>query len=501
MSETKKKKRSIFSFFKGKKFRHGGFSILLTALFIALVVILNVVAGAAEEKWGLRIDATANKLTSFSDHTYSTLDALGEDVYIYVIYQEGTQNDRRVQLEETINKYQARSSHIKVDTIDPLREPNRLNKYSESDSTKSLSDGAVVVTNADETRVKLITSSEFINYSYDSSSGNYYITGYNWESKLTTALMYVTSKTTPIVYFLTGHDEYASSSCSILKSQLESENYDVMDLTLGPNVELKAGDTMLINVPGKDLTDDEYAQLKDFLNNGGRMMYVHEYSIDMDKMPNLKSLLNYYSVSFEKGYVVEDETATSNWLSMPTYLIPTMDSEDDITSNLSTLGRMLLPYSGAIKSPDMPLSGYRYTNLLTSSASSYFKESANTSGTMSREEGDRSGPFTLAMSIYHQEDTSDSTKDTRIVLIANPYATVDNSFLNATINLDFTMNALDWLSDREISVYIRAKSNADTALNIPDSGTFWMLAAIIVVVIPAFVLIFGIVVYLRRRRL
>jgi ABC-type uncharacterized transport system involved in gliding motility auxiliary subunit len=500
MSDTKKK-RGVFSFLQGKRFRHGGYAVILTVLFIAIVVVLNVAVDAAETKWGLRIDATSNQLTSFSEQTYTVLDSIAQDVNIYLVYQPDVKNDRRVQLEEIVNKYQARNDHIKTGAIDPMREPNRINKYAETDATKTMSNGSIIVTNADETRVKLITANDLNAYGVNQQDGSYYIAGFNGESRLTTALMYVTSETTPIVYFLTGHEEYGIDKSAILKTQLQSENYDAAELTLGPDTALKPGDTVLINVPRKDLMDEEYEILKNFLNGGGRMMFVDEFTIDFDKLPNFKRLLDYYSISFERGIVVEDLSATSKWRMDPTYLIPTMDAEDDITAPLANAGRVLLPMSAAIKSPDLPLSGYRYTNLLTSSDQSYFKDATSETVTSERAEGDATGPFTLAMSIYHQADVDDATKDTRIVLLASPYATVDNSFIYETVNLDFTMNAFDWLSNREVSVYIRAKANANTVLNIPDAGTMWMLAAIVVVVIPVLVLIVGVVVYVRRRRL
>lgn len=483
----------------GKRFRYRWYSLLLTVLVVAVVIVFNLIVGAAEDKWALKIDASSNQVTSFSDQTYEVLDNLDQPVHIYLLFQKATQSDLRITLEEIVNKYRARNSNITVETIDPVNEPGRVNQYKDSDV--SLAEGSIIVTNGDETRVKLIKAGDLYNYTFDQQTYNYNVTGFNGESKLTTALMYVSSEDTPNVYYLTGHNEIASSSCSVLTTQLTNENYEVSDLELGTGTQLAAGDTVVVLAPSTDLTDDEYAEMSEWLKNGGRMMYVNDVSIDMSKLPNFTKLLDYYALSFKDGYVVEGEAATSSYLTDQRYVVPKLDSEHDITSALSGSGRLIMPMPRAIADPEMPLSGYTYTKLLTTSSQSFQKAADTQTNILKQEAGDETGPFTLAMGMLYQPDYEDPSKDTRIVLMGSLYALADTNYLYSTNNLDFTMNAFDWLVNRDVSVYIRSKSMASEQLAIPDATTLWLLTAIVVIVIPAIVLVAGIWVWVKRRRL
>ena len=485
--------------FAHKHARYGWYATVLTVLVIAVVIVLNVIVGAAEDKWALKIDASANSITSFTDETYSVLDNLDQEVHIYLLFQNATTSDLRIQLEEITAKYRARNNLITVDTIDPVTEPGRVNQY--KDDSTTLSEGSIIVTNADESRVKLIKSSELYSYTLNQQTYSYSVSSFNGESKLTTAIMYVTNEVTPRVFFLTGHNEPAMSNFSLVSGELSDSNYEVDELTLGGEVELTAGDTVVIICPTTDLTDEEYQTLKDFLDNGGRMLYVNDPTLvsDISNTPNFEKLLDYYALGFKDGIVVEDESSTSNWLNNPLYLIPDVESESSITENLSGT-RLIVPSPGAIAQPEMPLSGYSYENLLTTSDKAYVKSSLSQSSVLSREEGDEVGEQVLAMSVLHQPDYEDTTKDTRIVLFSSVYLLAD-AFAASSGNLEFSLSVFDWLVNRDVSVYIRSKSIADTTLALPNSATLWMLTAIVVVVIPAIVLIAGIWVWLRRRRL
>ncbi|MGI6754404.1 MAG: hypothetical protein ACOX31_08965 [Eubacteriales bacterium] len=62
------------SFFYSRKFRYGSLSITLTALVIALVVLLNAGVSALSSKYGLYIDLTAEQIYTLSDACRELLD-------------------------------------------------------------------------------------------------------------------------------------------------------------------------------------------------------------------------------------------------------------------------------------------------------------------------------------------------------------------------------------------------------------------------------------------
>ena len=139
------------------KMRYGTFTAILIAVVLVAVILINVAAGAIENNWALSIDLTATKVTDFSDATYQVLDELDQDVHVYTVFRDGTSNSTRIQLEEIVNKYHALNTHVKVENINPETNPTLITKYA---GTSNVSEGSLIVTNADETRVKYVAYSD-----------------------------------------------------------------------------------------------------------------------------------------------------------------------------------------------------------------------------------------------------------------------------------------------------------------------------------------------------
>ncbi len=497
MSQVKKTKNSRF-----RRFRYGGFAVLLTILVIAAIVGVNMLVSAAEAKWALKIDASPNSITSFSDTTYEMLDKLDQDVTLHMVFRQSTQAKLRTQLEEILAKYRVRNEHIKVEIIDPYTEPGRINNYKKAANAEnaSLPEGSLIVTNADETRVKLVSASELYNISTDPQSGQRYISGFVAESKLTQAILFVTSGDTPVVYFLTGHDEMASSYCATLVDALQKENIEVKDIELGKGTQLQPGDTLVVSIPSLDFSQAEFDELKAFLDNGGRMLFAQDSSIDMGKTPNINKLLAYYGISCKDGMVVEDQAQSDYWVGSPQVLVPKLNAEHPITKGAAG-SKLILPQPMAIGRTAMPLSGFTYTDLLTTSGAAYIKPSTSDQNVLQRGPMDETGTQALAVAIQHVADATDSSKDTRIVVLGSVYLLADSQFTQLSHNLNFTLSAFDWLVNRQNSISIRSKAVVTNVLGIPSQSILLMLAAVVVILVPGVVLVWGILVFMRRRRL
>ena len=489
MNNEKKAKSKMSGLLGQRKFRFGAYATILTIVVIVVVILLNVALGAIETNWALTLDVTAINATDFDDATYEILKGVNEDVHVYTVYQDSTSSASRVQVDSVLEKYHALNSHISLDSIDPVKEPTRVNKYA---GDANLTEGAVIVTNADETRVKLINRND---YSYYQTYGNNTYTIFDLESKMTSALVYVTSTDTPHVYFLAGHDEMdLGTYFTVVTKELQNRNYDVTTLNLlTDNVTLESGDTVVIVDPSRDLSDDEYETLHAWLMDGGRLLVSLSYNVDTTLMGNFNKLLDYYQLSYGEGVIYEDANATgSYWNNGMTYLVPNKDAEHQITADLAENNyTLIVPYARPINDVTIPESGIVYTKLLTSS---------NKATVVNGEQQSAPGTQTLAMAAM-KSDYNDYTKDVRIVLLDSPYLLADTYLLGYSYNLNFALNAFDWLVNSNSTVKITAKYVADSALRIPDATTAWILAAVVVVVIPLIVLVAGIVVWIKRRRL
>lgn len=119
------------------------------------------------------------------------------------------------------------------------------------------------------------------------------------------------------------------------------------------------------------------------------------------------------------------------------------------------------------------------------------------SSTLEKEEGDIDGPFDVAVSI--QEEIDDDTT-TQIVYFSSSYITEDqvNQMVSGG-NIDLVIDSLNWMCDTEDSVSIPSKDLSVSYLTwTGHAAGSWSL--ILIAVLPGAILIFGVVVWLRRRK-
>jgi len=489
---------------KNRKYRFGGFALLMTALVVAVAVLVNVVLGVVEDNWALSIDLSPSQVTDFAQSTVDTVAEVDEDIVLYLLFEDGTQTELKVQLEEMAKKYHAMNGHITYDFIGPLTEPTRLAQLVDTTQV-SLPEGSVIVAKADDSKVRSINRTDLYTTSYvpDSTSswGYSYQQAFNGEAKLTSAIKYVSAENTPNVYFLAGHNEVGMDYTTIFAGYLEDENYNVAPLILGGDVTPVAGDTIVVTCPQTDLTDAEFEIMSAWLQEGGRLMMSLDNAVDMNDLSNFKALLEIYQLSFGDGYVIEDGNATDRWISSPEVVIPSMNAEHEITAPLAASGNYLHVYGGRpINNCDIPLSGVSYDVLLTSSDGSYVKPNQSETGFGDASDALATGSQILAYAAEQIHDVVNPDDATRIVLLSSPYFYADTNILTQSYNIDFAMSAMEWLVNRDVSVYVRASAILNTTLNIPDVGTV-VTIGVVCALIPLGVAVAGTIVWVRRRRL
>jgi len=475
------------------RLRHGGYAAAITLLVLLVAVAINLLADAADQRWALKLDLTQNNLTTLSGESMQAVSAVDQDAVIYLLFRSGSNSEARSTLTALSDRYHALNPRVTVQTLDPVAQPGLVNKLKGSEQT--LSEGSVIVSNLGNSRVKAIPSSDLYSYTYDDASGSYQVSSFDGEAVLTSALLYVTSADAPRVLFLSGHNELTQDYCSTFTAQLERENFEVRSFELGGTEKLQAGDTLFIFAPSLDLTAEELSELETFLAGGGRFLFVNDPSIDLSKTPNFVKLLSEAGLGFKSGVVVEDASSTGNYLSGQLYLVPNADAEHEITVSLAGT-RLILPGASALTAQSND--NYTVSPLLTTSSSAFIKPT-DYAGTMTEpEEADERGPFTLAAAA---QDAGADGEGARVVAVGNLYVVADSDYIYSSSNLDFAMNAVKWLSNHQTGIQIRSKAlNAD-ALEIPDARTLWLLAMLVVALIPGAVLVAGTVMYARRRRL
>ena len=464
----------------------------------ALLRLIAVVACAAlvytglwalSDGAGLRLDLTYESLSRLSEGTVQTLAAMDAPAAFHLVYAAATDSAQRDML-ETLTRSYAERGPVTVDTIDPIAEPGRISPY--QTSGVSVAEGSVIVESAATGRFEIVPAREMYAYTV-LADGSARRTGLAAEKKLTAALRSVTGAERATVRFLQGHREAGAGDCAQLAARLAEDGVAAADLTLSGGATLDEGDVLAVLSPVVDLTDDEYALIDAFLENGGKLFYAVDASVDMAALPNFTRLASRFSLGFESGIVVEDEGAADYWMSSPLYLMPHVNGDAAAMAGMKADGRVILPGSRAVSGPELPLSGYTYEPLLTTSPRAYVKQTDSPAFT--REDGDPTGQRTLAMSVRHETDGG----ELRAVLMGTLYAAVDNSLMASTANLDFAEAALRYLAEREDEVNVPVRPLSDTTMSIPSAARAYGILGLLLA-LPAATALIGALVIIRRRR-
>ena len=114
-----------------KTTKMGAYSAFLTLVVIAFVIVVNLMVGELPTTV-TKFDTSSLQLYTLTNSTIDIVEGLTEDVTMYYIVQNGTED---VNIEEMLNRYSSYSNRIKVRKIDPTSNPGFSAKYTDDQLT------------------------------------------------------------------------------------------------------------------------------------------------------------------------------------------------------------------------------------------------------------------------------------------------------------------------------------------------------------------------------
>lgn len=469
-----------------KNLKHGSYSMGAITIFIAIIVVLNLVLQEVPSKYR-EIDLSTQKLYSIGDQTKKVLKKLDKDVEIYYIAQSGSESS---DIQKLLEKYEEGSDHIKVEQKDPAVNPKFVSQY----TSDGVSNNSVIVVCGDKNKVIDNNSLYETTVNYQTYSNE--VTGFDGEGQITSAINYVTSDSMPVMYTLEGHDEATMSDT--LKDTIQKANIDIQSLNLLTMDSVPDdADILFIFAPAKDISEDEASKIISYLENGGKALIVSNYS--SEEMPNFASVLENYGVKTAGGIVLEGDT--NHYISQnPSYLLPNIES-NDITSSLSSGSRyILMPLAQGIVKSDNYRDSLEITDILTTSDGSYSKVNVEDMQTMEKESDDIDGPFAVGVSIT---ENLDDEKETQIVYYSSE--ALFNDQMNTMVsgaNYELISASVNWMCESEEdsnTISIASKSYDTSTLTIPAAdASFWSI--FVTAVVPVVILVIGGDIWMKRRK-
>ena len=476
-------KKKLIGTISKKHIKNGSYTMVMSVIFIAVVVVLNMIVNAIPSKYS-EIDISSQKLYSIGDDTKAMLKDLDKDVTIYQIAQSGSEDENITNL---LKKYEDESKHIKVEQKDPVVNPKFVTEYTSDD----LSANSLIVVCGD--RNKVIDYNNIYESTMDYQTYSSQTTGFDGEGQITSAIGYVTSEDLPILYTLEGHGEKEMDST--IKEDIEKANIDIQSLNLLTEEKVpEDAACLLINAPTSDISETEKDAVIEYLENGGKAMIFSDYT--EEGMTNFDAILANYGVQRTEGVVVEGDS--QHYAQMPYYLVPTVNSTDAITDFASKGYYVLMPTAQGIQKTDDVRDTVTIESLLTTSDSAYSKINVN-SGSIEKTDDDIEGPFDLGVSIT---ETLDDDKETQIVYYSS--SSLMDSQINQMVsggNEQMIMESLSWMcsSDETSTISVPAKDLQVSYLTLTAYDTsFWKI--VIMGLIPLAFLVIGFGVWLKRRK-
>lgn len=484
MKEKKIKWKEKVGKISKKHLKNGSYTMGISAVFIAAVVLVNLIVGELPAKYS-QIDISDSGLYSIGEETEEMLHDLESDVTIYQIAQDGSEDEN---IKSLLKRYEDESKHIKVEQKDPVVNPGFVSEYTED----NLSNNSLIVESGE--RSKVINYNDMYESSIDYNTYSYQTTGFDGEGQITSAIGYVTSEELPILYTLEGHGEISLDST--LKDSIEKANMEIQTLNLLTEGEVpEDADCLMINAPTSDISAEEKEALLSYLENGGKAMIFTDYT--GTEMKNLAAVLENYGVQTAEGIVFEGDSQHYA-MKMPYYLIPTVNSTDATYDVASGNRLILMPYAQGIQKTDEIRDTVTIESLLTTTDQAYSKTNMN-STQIEKEEGDIAGPLDLGVSITEKLDEE---KETKIVYYSTS-ALLDGQ-VNQMVsggNHELLLSSLKWMTGAEenASVAIPAKSLEMSYLTLTDyDASFWKICTM--GLIPGFFLVAGFGIWLKRRK-
>ena len=479
---------------KKRSLKLGGYSVIVTAVVIAIVIVVNLAVRLLPTKYTKYSTSTVG-LYDISETSRGILSKVKDKISIYVV-SDPSYTDEVTR--EYVAKYAGLNSNISWSTVDPAVKPGFLKEYT-SESLSSQQTHLVLV-NKNNGRSRVIPYTDIYYQKYTQQELLYYQmyygsvpdnpTYFNIEQQLTSAVDYLTAEKLPTVYYITGHGETALDST--VTGLIGAENIDLAELPLlTKGSVLDDADAVIINAATKDFTEDEIKALEAYTAKGGNVLMTSFYNSELKE----RNLTNLYGFAKSLGLEYKDvfvfEGSADKYVQAPYNILPTV-AANKFSSALGSNTHLVMLNCNAIKLAETAPEGVTVTELLATSLKGYAKTEITKDTKIEKEEGDEEGKYVLGAMA---EKTADG-KTSKLIWLASP-ALLDSRYSSYYSNISYFMAILTDLCEKESSVTINAKSLQIEALTVSEaSANLWGI--ILIAVIPLAVLVTGFVIWNRR---
>ena len=502
--------------------KRGSYSVAITAIVVAGIIILNVLVSALADRFVLEFDMTTDKEFSISEENIEFIKGVEDEVEVivcatedeykgqymsYFAQQYGVTEDATAYHEQTvnlINRYADYNNKIKINFMDT--QSSEFTSVSSKYPNANLAYGDIIVsaTKNNNTRHKVLKYTDIYNIyqddtyaAYGMSTGS--VSSNKIETALTGAISYVLSAETKKIGVITGHS--ASDLTKNYIELLETNNYEteIIKETMITSVSNEI-DALVIAAPTIDFSGAELDVISKFLENDGKLDkgLVVFLSATAPYLPNLSDFLIEWGIGVDEGILYETD---SNYHipDDPTAFVTLSTGKDDITSTMN----------GCITGNNVPLKvafeqegSIKVTPLMATSETVVAAPVGTTAGWTGAGDYEKQ-TFYSAIQAKKSDYDDDNNEIANYVFVFSTadFIYSDYNELSSVSNKDLTLAAAERAAIAEsggISFVSKTITNESFASSVTESSSR-IIMIIFMILLPLATLITAAVVYIKRR--
>ncbi len=487
--------------FRNKKFKYGGLSVLFTVIFIVAVVLVNVIITLLGDRFMPTADLTDSGLYSIEQSTVDYLKTVTDEVTITVTSEEAAftgGSSYYYQTNEILKKIAAANSNIKLQYIDVVSNPGFIANY-----TETITSNEIMVESKATKRVKVLTYEDFLSITYNEQYLNYYgvkrpeKVEANAEQAVVSAIMNVTDTDPVKVAVLTG---YGETENTVLQNLLKTNSYVIesVNITLTDKIS-EDYDFVFMFGPDKDYSVADINKLDTWLDNSGKFgkNLVYVGNPKLGDSPNIDGLLDQWGLKVEKGITYQtDENYT--YSGMNTYQVLSVPDTDfsKFTNSSPVHGYNMSPVTS--KWADQNGNGnITVQSILNTYAGAVIKPQDSGDNWSPESDAERKQYSVIMQAVKTRYEGTDPFSS-RIVAIGG-MEFLNTSFLQTASvnNSQLIMNIFNVSCNKEEGITLTPKSYNTSTFEITDAQKNGLVIGF-VIVLPLLLIIFGIVIWVKR---
>jgi ABC-type uncharacterized transport system involved in gliding motility auxiliary subunit len=463
-----------------RQLRYGGNTLALSLVVLGILGAVNYLVVRNPK----RIDLTENQRYSLSDQTQKVLAGLKDDVRLTYFERSA----RMLAGQDRLKEYQAASPRLKVEFVDPVKEPMKAQAKDVRGPWPML-----VIERGD--RVERLSNDS--------------------EQDLTNALIKVTREGKKTVCFVEGQGELdpdgsGDLAFSSAKAALTRSLYETKKVLLLREKAVPADCTVLLLAgPQKDLLPPAIDAVRAYVTGGGKAFVMLEPELK-DAYPNLVALLKEWNLEAGNDVVVDVSGIGQLFGTGALTPIVAQFPYHEITKDFRVMTAFHTARS--LQAGSASVAGVSAQNLLETSPQSWAESDLKLKEPIEMTEGkDRRGPITLGAVVTLRDSAPapepspspaadaepKQKKEGRVVAIGD-VDFASNAMLGFQGNQDFFLNAVAWLAEDADMISIRPREPEDQRLFLTQTQQ-QNVSLLSLVVLPGLFVVFGIAAWWRRR--